>query len=75
MPFRSLASGPSASRSLRAASLRARRPSRLARPVRDRDRGAALAAIAAAPWDADPTGWGTLCTAQAPCDTLWWSHA
>ena len=32
--------------------------------------GAALAAIAAAPWDADPTGWGTLCTAAAPCDTL-----
>ncbi|MGH7703349.1 MAG: hypothetical protein ACREMO_09665 [Gemmatimonadales bacterium] len=31
---------------------------------------AALAALAAAPWDEDPTGWGTLCTAQAPCDTI-----
>ena len=31
---------------------------------------AALAAVAAAPWDADPTGWGALCTAEAPCDTL-----
>jgi hypothetical protein len=31
---------------------------------------AALAAIAAAPWDADPTGWGTLCTPETPCDTL-----
>ena len=32
--------------------------------------GAALAAIATAPWDADPTGWGTLCTPESPCDTL-----
>jgi hypothetical protein len=31
---------------------------------------AALAAVAAAPWDSDPSGWGVLCTAQAPCDTL-----
>jgi hypothetical protein len=31
---------------------------------------AALAAVAAAPWDADPSGWGILCTAEAPCDTL-----
>jgi hypothetical protein len=31
---------------------------------------AALAAVAAAPWDADPTGWGILCTREAPCDTL-----
>ena len=31
---------------------------------------AALAALAAAPWDVDPTGWGTLCSAEAPCDTL-----
>jgi hypothetical protein len=31
---------------------------------------AALAAVAAAPWDTDPTGWGILCTAEAPCDTL-----
>jgi len=31
---------------------------------------AALAAVAAAPWDADPTGWGALCTDEAPCDTL-----
>ena len=31
---------------------------------------AALAAVAAAPWDADPSGWGVLCTAEAPCDTL-----
>lgn len=31
---------------------------------------AAVAAVVAAPWDHDPTGWGTLCTADAPCDTL-----
>jgi hypothetical protein len=31
---------------------------------------AALAAVAAAPWDTDPSGWGILCTPQAPCDTL-----
>jgi hypothetical protein len=31
---------------------------------------AAVAAVAAAPWDQDPTGWGALCTADAPCDTL-----
>jgi hypothetical protein len=31
---------------------------------------AALAALAAAPWDADPSGWGSLCSATAPCDTL-----
>jgi hypothetical protein len=31
---------------------------------------AALAAVAAAPWDVDPSGWGTLCTVAAPCDTL-----
>lgn len=31
---------------------------------------AALAAVIAAPWDADPSGWGVLCTAAAPCDTL-----
>jgi hypothetical protein len=31
---------------------------------------AAVAAVAAAPWDHDPTGWGSLCTAEAPCDTL-----
>ena len=31
---------------------------------------AAVAAVAAAPWDHDPTGWGALCTAAAPCDTL-----
>lgn len=31
---------------------------------------AALAALAAAPWDTDPTGWGSLCTSAAPCDTL-----
>jgi hypothetical protein len=31
---------------------------------------AALAAVAAAPWDADPSGWGILCTTDAPCDTL-----
>jgi hypothetical protein len=29
-----------------------------------------LAAVAAAPWDSDPSGWGILCTSQAPCDTL-----
>jgi hypothetical protein len=31
---------------------------------------AALAALAAAPWDVDPTGWGSLCTPAVPCDTL-----
>jgi hypothetical protein len=31
---------------------------------------AAVAAVVAAPWDHDPTGWGTLCTADSPCDTL-----
>jgi hypothetical protein len=31
---------------------------------------AALAAVIAAPWDADPTGWGSLCTPKAPCDTV-----
>ena len=31
---------------------------------------AALAALAAAPWDTDPSGWGSLCTSAAPCDTL-----
>jgi hypothetical protein len=31
---------------------------------------AALAAVAAAPWDADPSGWGILCSTDAPCDTL-----
>lgn len=31
---------------------------------------AAVAAVVAAPWDHDPTGWGTLCTADLPCDTL-----
>ncbi len=31
---------------------------------------AALAAIAAAPWDSDPTGWGSLCSTEAPCDTI-----
>ena len=31
---------------------------------------AALAALAAAPWDSDPTGWGSLCSRDAPCDTI-----
>lgn len=31
---------------------------------------AAVAAVLAAPWDADPSGWGTLCSPAAPCDTL-----
>jgi hypothetical protein len=31
---------------------------------------AALAALAAAPWDHDPSGWRSLCTAEAPCDTI-----
>ena len=31
---------------------------------------AAVAAVVAAPWDHDPTGWGTLCTPDSPCDTL-----
>jgi len=49
-----------------------RAPARPARtpPSESQIAGAALAAIAAAPWDTDPTGWGTLCTAKAPCDTL-----
>jgi len=29
-----------------------------------------LAAIAAVPWDSDPTGWGSLCSTEAPCDTI-----
>jgi hypothetical protein len=33
-------------------------------------RQAALAAVAAAPWDTDPKGWGVLCTPEAPCDTV-----
>lgn len=31
---------------------------------------AAVAAVLAAPWDTDPAGWGTLCSAEAPCDTV-----
>jgi hypothetical protein len=31
---------------------------------------AALAAVAAGPWDSDPTGWRSLCTPDAPCDTI-----
>src|SRR5262249_20871631 len=31
---------------------------------------AAMAALAAAPWDTDPTGWGSLCSTEAPCDTI-----
>jgi hypothetical protein len=31
---------------------------------------AAVAAMVAAPWDADPAGWGTLCSPEAPCDTI-----
>ncbi len=31
---------------------------------------AALAALASAPWESDPSGWGALCTAASPCDTL-----
>ena len=31
---------------------------------------AALAALAVLPWDSDPTGWGTLCSTEAPCDTI-----
>jgi hypothetical protein len=31
---------------------------------------AALAALAVVPWDSDPTGWGSLCSSEAPCDTL-----
>jgi hypothetical protein len=31
---------------------------------------AAIAGVAAAPWDRDPEGWGTLCSAVAPCDTV-----
>lgn len=31
---------------------------------------AAVAAVVAAPWDRDPAGWGTLCSREAPCDTV-----
>ena len=31
---------------------------------------AAMAAVIAAPWDTDPAGWGTLCSLEAPCDTI-----
>jgi hypothetical protein len=31
---------------------------------------AAVAAVAAAPWDTDPTGWGALCSPRMPCDTI-----
>lgn len=31
---------------------------------------AAMAALVATPWDVDPSGWGSLCTPSAPCDTL-----
>ena len=31
---------------------------------------AAVAAVLAAPWDVDPAGWGTLCSSEAPCDTV-----
>ena len=33
-------------------------------------RSAAIAGVAAAPWDRDPAGWGTLCSTAAPCDTV-----
>lgn len=39
-------------------------------PTRAAIAQAALAAVAAAPWDTDPSGWGVLCSPQAPCDTL-----
>ena len=39
-------------------------------PTRAAIAQAALAAVAAAPWDTDPSGWGVLCTPEAPCDTL-----
>jgi hypothetical protein len=29
-----------------------------------------VAAVVAAPWDRDPAGWGTLCSPEAPCDTV-----
>lgn len=28
------------------------------------------AALRAGPWDSDPAGWGSACTADSPCDTL-----
>src|SRR5882672_9475056 len=31
---------------------------------------AAMAVVAAAPWDTDPTGWGALCSSRNPCDTI-----
>ena len=47
----------------------------VSQPVRTRPTAAAIgeaavAAVAAAPWDHDPTGWGSLCSVEAPCDTL-----
>jgi len=39
-------------------------------PTEDAIGLAGLAAVAAAPWDSDPTGWGALCSREAPCDTI-----
>jgi hypothetical protein len=47
------------------------RPAATATPITSADlQQAAVAAVLAAPWDADPSGWGTLCSSAAPCDTL-----
>jgi hypothetical protein len=47
------------------------RPAASTTPITSADlQQAAVAAVLAAPWDADPSGWGTLCSSAAPCDTL-----
>jgi hypothetical protein len=47
------------------------RPAATTTPITSADlQQAAVAAVLAAPWDADPSGWGTLCSGAAPCDTL-----
>ncbi|HUR95705.1 MAG TPA: hypothetical protein VMY76_14065 [Gemmatimonadales bacterium] len=42
----------------------------ITRPTEDAVGKAALAAVAAAPWDSDPTGGEPLCRTEAPCDTV-----
>jgi len=47
------------------------KPAATSTPITSADlQQAAVAAVLAAPWDADPSGWGTLCSGAAPCDTL-----
>ena len=39
-------------------------------PSQDEITASAMAAVGAAPWDSDPTGWGALCDSKSPCDTI-----